>query len=73
MLWLVLITLTLFISKSYGVVNTFFPPTLTSEETSCSNGKSWTMWFNTGKPSSLNGDKEITSIVKEMHSLHVSW
>ncbi|CAF0929066.1 unnamed protein product [Didymodactylos carnosus] len=48
------------------IANTFiYPSGLT--ESSCTNGKAWTTWFNVGHPSSTSGDREVIAIIKQMY------
>lgn len=60
-----------------GALNLFYPSFFT--QANCSGNRSWTIWFNTGKPSSstAGGDSENTSLIilqnpKTMCSIPIS-
>jgi hypothetical protein len=45
-----------------GALNLFYPPSFT--EANCSGNRSWTIWFNLGKPyNSTTGDSENTALI----------
>src|SRR5690606_31831958 len=52
-----------------NAINSFYPSTMT--ETTCSNTQSWTMWFNTGSPTSAVGDNENATIILTQYAKYM--
>jgi hypothetical protein len=62
---------TLFSSVN-GALNLFYPSFFS--ETNCSGTRSWTIWFNVGKPnSSAMGDNEDTALILSLNYRTGTW